>query len=625
MPTKSVREDLEISTRFYPHDGGFVKRHIFLTILLLTSPAGASEGEAWEGLTLAPNIPTVEAATTNDFERLIREAYEGVETYSQASTPAEFSLSHFVTRPFEEVKGEPYPSLATPPGGEFLHLVRNILGYPDGSQVLSYDYRWKDGVTLSAASVEAQMLEHGSIGRFLDMASQDGTEFGHVRFVTQFHVGVEAVGRRRNYRAAVLWIPAASEDHWYLYPVDHVVTGLDTVGFEKIPPMTRTQRIEIDGGLEILSWQGEGAEQDEEGIGRSQTCSESLQRTSTSDYRESGSGHLAGKHWANWQGRFQCSCSLACQNSCRFLAGGSECEDSGLTLNACHKMAESHVGNTGTTSDGRSTSCTAGMGCAQKSCLGCACSFSITAKISEGVGVSLEPSDAAWSATLGQTHSCGACNQTCLRVSLDGSTEQVDCDPTTGGTAGGGAGQPCFLCTPIVLSLNDLRFDLTTVKDGVSFDLTSDHQPEQVSWTAAGSDEAFLVLDRNGNGVADGGFELFGATTTQITPNEGPLNGYQALRFFDDAPRGGNEDSRISAEDEIFSELRLWLDSDHDGVCAPEELRPLEEAGVVAIGLDTVVSQKRDRHGNLIRWRSKVEFTDGRTRLVAADVIFQKE
>jgi hypothetical protein len=76
--------------------------------------------------------------------------------------------------------------------------------------------------------------------------------------------------------------------------------------------------------------------------------------------------------------------------------------------------------------------------------------------------------------------------------------------------------------SPIIINLRNDKLDLrlTSAVDGVPFDLDGDGALEQVSWTAPGSAVAFLVLDRNGNGIIDDGSELFGTATRK---RDGPL------------------------------------------------------------------------------------------------------
>ena len=79
-----------------------------------------------------------------------------------------------------------------------------------------------------------------------------------------------------------------------------------------------------------------------------------------------------------------------------------------------------------------------------------------------------------------------------------------------------------------------------------------------------------------------------------------------ALAEYDTAGFGGNGDGKINQQDAIFSRLRLWRDTNHNGVSEPGELFTLPDLGLRKIDLDYRQSRRVDEFGNQFKYRAKV-------------------
>jgi hypothetical protein len=166
--------------------------------------------------------------------------------------------------------------------------------------------------------------------------------------------------------------------------------------------------------------------------------------------------------------------------------------------------------------------------------------------------------------------------------------------------------------TPLVLDLDGNGVSTLGLSAGVRFDMLAAGAPVATGW--AGPADGLLALDRNGDGrIGDGG-ELFGSGTT-LASGAKAGNGYQALAELD-----SNGDGAISAADAAFSRLRVWVDSNSDGVSAAAELHTLDELHITRIGLQNQQEVSLN-NGNIVGLTSSYQTADGASH-AAADVWF---
>lgn len=165
--------------------------------------------------------------------------------------------------------------------------------------------------------------------------------------------------------------------------------------------------------------------------------------------------------------------------------------------------------------------------------------------------------------------------------------------------------------------IDPLVFDLggdgiTTVsleESNAFFDLDNNGFAEKTSWV--GAKEGLLAYDKNGDGIINGGNELFGDRTLMKDGKTLASSGFAALAEYDD-----NKDGKIDSNDVIYALLRIWQDSDGDGIASAGELRRLVDLGIVSIGLSYSNTGVTDSANNIQVRTGTFTLTDGSSRAV---------
>jgi hypothetical protein len=159
-----------------------------------------------------------------------------------------------------------------------------------------------------------------------------------------------------------------------------------------------------------------------------------------------------------------------------------------------------------------------------------------------------------------------------------------------------------------VLDLAGDGLKLTSVSDGVVFDVDSSGTPIRTAWTAPKTDDAFVIVKAL-RSAAVRGDQLLG---TGLSLPDGrrlvnPDRALMAVQGYDlgpdfrtlDTPENRRRIVTLGPEDEIYNLARVWVDRNHNGRAEADELQTLAGAGVLRLNSAFRIRRSTDGFGSV--------------------------
>jgi hypothetical protein len=149
-------------------------------------------------------------------------------------------------------------------------------------------------------------------------------------------------------------------------------------------------------------------------------------------------------------------------------------------------------------------------------------------------------------------------------------------------------GETASVVSPIVLDLDGKGVEtISASKSRAIYDFDGDGIGDDTSWI--GKTEAFLFIDRNGDGTVSGAGEL---SFVDDVPNA--TSDLAGLVAFD-----SNGDGKLSAGDARFDDLGLWVDRNGNGTVEKGEVNTLAEAEVASLDLQGTAAEGTTAFGEV--------------------------